>query len=272
MSQMCWTSRGKISKGKISKEKISRENTWAPGRIGGADKKMLYWAALPALAAGFAVHSVIPALYHKYRNPEVIRRTGVPRTVMLTFDDGPDPDYTGRLLDLLKKEEVRAVFFTVTREAEGQEALIRRMIDEGHVVGFHSMDHQNAMVRGFFHTRKDFMTGAEFLKRHGVTELYYRPPWGLSNVFTWYYVKKYGMKMVLWDVMAEDWEAKATVGSIRKKCLSRVSDGSIICLHDGGKNSGGAPGAPQKTLEALAYIIPALKQAGYRFILPGEGI
>lgn len=242
---------------------------WVGRKDGMVDRGRQAGTALSLLTAGFAIHSVIPALYHKYRNPEVIRRTGIPRTVMLTFDDGPDPDYTGQLLDLLKKEEVRAVFFTVTREAEGQEALIRRMIDEGHVVGFHSMDHQNAIARGFFHTRKDFMAGAEFLKRLGITELYYRPPWGLSNVFTWHYVKKYGMKMVLWDVMAEDWEAKATVGSIRKKCLSRVSDGSIICLHDGGKNSGGAPGAPGKTLEALTYIIPELKEAGYRFILPG---
>ena len=71
-------------------------------------------AALGLLAGGFAVHSVIPSLYHKHRNPAVLRRTGVPGTVMLTFDDGPDPDYTGRLLDLLKKEEVKAAFFVVT--------------------------------------------------------------------------------------------------------------------------------------------------------------
>lgn len=118
------------------------------------------WSRLAAgfglLAGGFTVHSVIPALYHKHRNPAVLRRTGVPGTVMLTFDDGPDPEYTGRLLDLLKKEEVKAAFFVVTREAVKEEALIDRMLSEGHVVGFHSMDHQNAMVRGYLHTKKRF--------------------------------------------------------------------------------------------------------------------
>lgn len=229
-------------------------------------------AALGLLAGGFAVHSVIPSLYHKHRNPAVLRRTGVPGTVMLTFDDGPDPDYTGRLLDLLKKEEVKAAFFVVTREAVKEEALIDRMLSEGHVVGFHSMDHQNAMVRGYLHTRKDFRTGSEFMKRKGISDIWYRPPWGLTNLFSWHFVRKYGMKMVLWNVMAEDWEKGATTGSIRKKCLSRVKDGSILCLHDGGRRTGGAPGAPEKTLEALTYVIPALKEAGCRFILPSEAV
>lgn len=228
--------------------------------------------AVTATAGVLAIHSVIPSLYHKYRNRGVMRHTGVPGTIMLTFDDGPDPDYTGRLLDLLKEENVHAAFFTVTREAIQNEELIDRMILEGHVVGFHSMDHQNAMVRGYFHTRKDFCTGYEFLKGKGITPLFYRPPWGHTNLFTWRWMKKYGMKMVLWDVMAEDWEAEATVGSIRRKCFRRVKDGSIICLHDGGRRSGGAPGAPEKTLAALRYVIPALKEAGYRFILPAEGV
>lgn len=149
-------------------------------------------AALGLLAGGFTVHSVIPSLYHKHRNPAVLRRTGVPRTVMLTFDDGPDPDYTGRLLDLLKKEEVKAAFFVVTREAVKEEALIDRMLSEGHVVGFHSMDHQNAMVRGYLHTRKDFRTGSEFMKRKGISDIWYRPPWGLTNLFSWHFVRRLG--------------------------------------------------------------------------------
>lgn len=222
------------------------------------------------LAGGFALHSLFPSLYHKHLNPAVMRRTGIPRTVMLTFDDGPDPEYTGRLLELLKKEEVRAVFFLVVREAGGQKELVERLLSEGHQVGFHSVTHQNAMLRSFFHTKKDFRAGYEFLKEKGIDRFYYRPPWGLTNMFTWYYVKKYGMKLVLWDVMAEDWEAGATAESIAEKCLRRTKSGSIICLHDGGRRSGGAPGAPQRTIRALETVIPALKARGYTFILPAE--
>lgn len=224
------------------------------------------------LAGGFALHSLIPSIYHKHFNPAVIRTAGAPHTVMLTFDDGPDPDYTGRLLDLLKREEVHAVFFLVVREARQQEALLMRMLAEGHVVGFHSVDHHNGMFRSIFHTRKDFQRGYEFLKEKGISHPYYRPPWGLTNVFTWHYVKKYGMKLVLWNVMAQDWEAKATAGSIAGKCLRRTKSGSILCLHDGGRRSGGAPGAPERMIQALETVIPALKAGGYRFILPDEAV
>lgn len=229
-------------------------------------------AAVGFLAAGFALHSLLPSFYHKHLNPTVLRRTGVPGTLMLTFDDGPDPDYTGRLLDLLKKEDVRAAFFLVVKEAMEQEGLVDRMLADGHVVGFHSVDHHNAMLKSFFYTRKDFCRGYDFLRRKGVKQRYYRPPWGLTNAFTWYFMKKYGMKMVLWDVMAEDWEAKATKDSIKEKCLSRMRSGSIICLHDGGKKTGGAPGAPKRTIQALETVIPALKARGYQFILPDEDL
>lgn len=235
---------------------------------GQAMKSLAFAAGL--LTGGFALHSLLPSLYHKHLNPSVIRKTGVSHTVMLTFDDGPDPDYTGRLLDLLKKEEIHATFFLVAREAYKQEKLIMRMLAEGHVAGFHSVDHHNAMFRSFFHTRKDFQIGCEFLKEMGISHPYYRPPWGLTNMFTWHFVKKHGMKMVLWNVMAEDWEARSTAASIADKCLRRVKSGSIICLHDGGRNSGGAPGAPGRTIQALETIIPALKAGGYRFILPDE--
>ncbi|MEG2452539.1 MAG: polysaccharide deacetylase family protein [Clostridium sp.] len=201
---------------------------------------------------------------------DAMRKTGIPGTVMLTFDDGPDIRYTGRLLDLLKEQNVQAVFFVVTREAKGNEALIKRMQAEGHRVGFHSTDHQNAMLRGWQHTRTDFRDGVQFFRELGIMPVYYRPPWGLSNLFTGYYMRQYNLKMVLWDVMAEDWKAGATVDLIREKCLSRVKDQSIICLHDGGERSGGAKGAPEKVLQALPSVIRELKMAGYRFVLPGE--
>ena len=226
-------------------------------------------AAFTACAAGiFALHSCIPAIYNKRWNPKVMKRTGISHTVMLTFDDGPDARYTGRILDFLKEQKIHAVFFIVTREAEKNRALIERMISEGHAVGFHSTDHQNAMFRSFFYTKRDFKEGYRFLSEFGIRKIYYRPPWGLTNLFTGHFVKKYGMRMILWDVMAEDWEKKATAGSIYDKCMERVKDQSIICLHDGGEKSGGAPGAPAKTLEALKLVIPALKEEGYSFILP----
>lgn len=230
-------------------------------------------AGLIAAAAGFfAFHSLIPAVYYKRWAPGVMRRSGEPGTLMLTFDDGPDERYTGALLDLLADYQVKAVFFVVAREIKGREELIRRMVEEGHMVGFHSLDHQNAMLRGYFHTKKDFELGCRELERAGVKAVCYRPPWGLSNLFTAYFMKKHGMRMVLWDVMAEDWEEKATARSIYEKAAARVKEQSIICLHDGGERSGGAKGAPAKTIKALEALIPELLMEGYRFILPDQGM
>lgn len=227
-------------------------------------------AAIIASGFAFLIHSGIPTWYHKYKNPQVIRETAEDHTIMLTFDDGPDSRYTGELLDLLAFHQIHAVFFTVICQAKEQQALLERMLAEGHIVGFHSGDHQNAMFRSYWHTKKDFKEGKVFLSNIGVPTIYYRPPWGHSNLFTWHFIKKYNMKMILWSVMAEDWSKDATVESIAVKCMQRVKGRSIICLHDAGEKSGGSAGAPRKTLKALEIILPKLKAKGYHFILPEE--
>ena len=76
------------------------------------------------------------------------------------------------------------------------------------------------------------------------------------------------MKLIYWDVMAEDWSSKSTPEMIYEKLMLRTSSNSIICLHDAGENSGGAKDAPLNTIEALKKAIPSLKEKGYKFVLP----
>ena len=224
-------------------------------------------AALAAASLGaFALHSLAPAAYYKYISPAAARKTGAAGTLMLTFDDGPSDRYTERILDLLAKYQVKAVFFVVLREVRGREALIKRIVEEGHMVGFHSTTHKNSMLSGYLGTKRDLEAGLHFLKGLGVREFYYRPPWGHCNLFTGILAKRHGMKIVLWDVMAGDWKKNATSWSIFRAVTRKVKDQSIICLHDGGENSGGAKNAPVKTIEALEWAIPKLKGEGYRFI------
>lgn len=222
---------------------------------------------IAAAATGFSVHSLLPALFNKYANPSVIKECPGKNTIMLTFDDGPDPRYTARLLDLLKEYHIHATFFVVLLEARKHEKLIDRMIREGHQVGFHSVSHQNAMFQSYFYTKYEFEEGSKFFRKKQVSHVLYRPPWGLCNCFTEHFAKAYGMKIVLWSAMAGDWEEKASPRSIVEKCREHVKEHSILCLHDGGEKTGGAPGAPLNTIHALEILIPEWLKKNYRFVL-----
>lgn len=171
-------------------------------------------------------------------------------------------------MDLLDENGVKATFFMVAENAHKNREIVDKIMAAGHRVGLHSWQHKNAMLYSYSYTRQDFENSARIMRDLGVEELLYRPPWGHTNIFSNHFVRKYGMKMIYWDVMAEDWEAKASPESIRQKLLDRTSPTSIICLHDAGENSGGAKGAPKNTIEGLRLAIPELKDKGYDFILP----
>ena len=195
------------------------------------------------------------------------------KSLVLTFDDGPDILYTPLLLDLLSHENIPAAFFVVGSHASANPELIHRMISEGHTVGGHTMSHKNAI----FCTPSDIYTDFKAsIRLHreltGDALRFFRPPWGISTPFLNRYIKKYQIKKVLWDVMAEDWESRTTSGLISDRLRDRVFDGAVICLHDAGEDTGGAKGAPLRTIDALIHTIPWLKAQGYKFLTMDEYI
>ena len=222
---------------------------------GGSLKKK---AALAA-AAGAAIYSFLPSAAGKlyYRcSPK-----GSDRVLYLTFDDGPSEAYTGELLDILKQYGVTASFFVVAEQAAAHPQLIRRMQLEGHLIGLHSLNHVSAMLQTPAGTIDDFRQSVEIMKELGVEPVYYRPPWGHVNLSTFSCLRRYGLKKVLWHVMAQDWEAGISEEQIQYRLLRRAGNGSVICLHDGrGRN-----GAPERMLEALKKTIPLWLEEGYRF-------
>ncbi len=229
----------------------------------------MYFTTLTAIIIIiFLIHSIIPTLYNKYINSNIIKLTNKDNEIMLTFDDGPDERYTNNLLDVLKENQIKATFFVVAENAKNNPEIIYRMHKEGHTIALHSLEHKNALFYSYKYTKKDFKNSIEIMKNFNYQINYYRPPWGHSNIFTNFFVKKYNLKMILWDVMAEDWSKYATVDSISSKLILRTDRNSIICLHDAGENSGGAFDAPLKTIEALSTVLPKLKLVGYKFITP----
>ena len=182
--------------------------------------------------------------------------------IYLTFDDGPSKEYTDELLDLLKKYDIKATFFVVANYAKKAPTIIERMKREGHLIGLHTLEHKNPMFMTPMYTNYEFNKSIRIIKNLGLEIKYFRPAWGVFNLYTIKYFKKNGFTPVLWNVMAEDWKGDTTPSIISKKLLNRTKIGDVVCLHDGrGKNC-----APMRTIEALQKVIPIWVEQGYKFL------
>lgn len=183
------------------------------------------------------------------------------KVIYLTFDDGPDCRYTERLLELLRHYHVRASFFVVASCARKNEEIMRKMKEDGHLIGLHSLEHKDAYFQTPGYIKKDFAASICLLGRLGIRPKFYRPPWGHQNGTVRREVEKYGLRTILWDVMAQDWRAWTSAGKIMKKLKARTFDGAVICLHDGR----GRRNAPERTLLALRVMLPYWLECGYTF-------
>lgn len=192
------------------------------------------------------------------------------KRLVLTFDDGPSPVYTEQLLDLLKSENIEATFFVVAENAAKMPETISRMKREGHCVALHSLAHRHAFLCGYHYMKYDFAKSLTIMKGLGCRIHFYRPPWGVRNLFTHKFISKYHLKLVLWDIMAGDWKARTTPEMITETIERKAFDGAVICLHDGCEKYGGAKGAPFHTIDALKTALPRMKGRGYQFITVEE--
>lgn len=206
----------------------------------------------------FLLYSLLPSYRNKYNFFHKDKPQG--NAIYLTFDDGPS-EYTEKLLELLKQYKIKATFFCVANFAKEHAEVIQKMQEDGHLIALHSLKHKNAMLQGIFETKRDLEKSLEIMEELHVPIRYYRPPWGDTN---WYLLKKLKEKeisCILWNVMAEDWEAGTTENEIAQKLLTRVKAGDIICLHDGrGKKE-----APKRTFLALEKVIPLFLEKGLQF-------
>lgn len=211
-------------------------------------------------------YSVIPTFYFKVKGTPITKGINEEKYLALTFDDGPDENYTTQLLNLLKKYNIKASFFCVATFAEKNREIINRMKEEGHTIGLHSFEHKNALIKGPGYTNKDFKESMEIMKELDVNIKSFRPPWGHLNLMTLFNIKKYGFKLVLWDVIIGDWRSDITIDEISSRLLKESKNKSVICLHDGR----GSSGAPGRTIEALDKTIPIWLEEGFKFFNVGE--
>ena len=207
-------------------------------------------------------YSIIPTYYFKSKFKTFNKDKIKDKYMCLTFDDGPDEKYTEQLLNLLERYNIKATFFTVATFAENNPNIIKRMKEEGHTIGLHSLEHKNGLITSPIYTDKDFKDSLDIMKNLNMRVKFFRPPWGHINLRTLSNLKKYNLKLVLWDVIIGDWKGDITSDEIANRLLKESRNKSIICLHDGrGENE-----APLRTIQALEKTLPIWLREGYKFV------
>ena len=210
----------------------------------------------------YLFYCILPTIYYKWFNTKVVKHLDDTNNIALTFDDGIDKVYTEKLLDLLYKYNIKATFFILAKSIDENPMIVKRMVDEGHIVGLHSLEHKNALLKGYFYTKKDFQTSMKILEKNDLNIKFFRPPWGHINIFSLMHIKKYKLKLILWNVMVGDWRKHTSSKDIETSLIRKVKNGCIIRLHDGR----GRDDAPKRTIEALESTIPQLKEKGFNFV------
>jgi peptidoglycan/xylan/chitin deacetylase (PgdA/CDA1 family) len=185
--------------------------------------------------------------------------------IALTFDDGPHPVYTPQLLDLLQSHQIKATFFILGQKAEQYPELVRRMHHEGHQIGIHNYTHRsNWFISPWSLRNAHIERSASIIESiTGERPHYYRPPWGILSIFDFLVLRSYAI--VLWTVIAGDWKREVSKKKLKQRLLRRISDGSIIVLHDSGQTLGADEDAPRFMMTALDEVLHEMRSS-YQFV------
>ena len=181
------------------------------------------------------------------------------KVVALTFDDGPNPDGTPAMLDLLERYNIKATFFLIGNRIEKNPDLAQQVLQSGHQVGNHSWSHTLMMFKSPWFLRQEIEKTDALLRDLGhPDEIYFRAPYGMKLLLLPVILKFLGKKNILFDAVAWDWSSPG-VDKIVQNVLSAVKPGSIVLLHDGVGNQ-------KETIQAVEIIINSLKNQGYNFV------
>ena len=185
------------------------------------------------------------------------------RQVALTFDDGPNPAATPRILDTLRELDVRATFFLLGRHVERWPSIARRVAEEGHVVGNHGYHHRKLHVRGPAYTSLDMRLGTQAIHdATGESPRYFRSPHGFRNPWVQRVARELDQSMVGWTLGVWDTD-RPGAAVIADRVRRGARAGSIVLLHDG--DAYDETGDRLQTAEALPLIIHDLRAAGFGF-------
>lgn len=183
------------------------------------------------------------------------------KAIALTFDDGPWPTTTTQILDILKKNNIKATFFWVGRYLQTHPELGKQVAAAGHAIGNHSWSHQYIKYNEAGAAREIDRTSSLIEEVTGVKTSMFRPPGGILNNGLVAYAQKQDYAVVMWSADSLDW--RTATQSLMENVMRQANSGGIVLMHDGGGNRA-------RTVQALPDIIAKLKKEGYTFVTVPE--
>ena len=201
--------------------------------------------------------------------PQIRRFTTQNKEVFLTLDDGPDPELTPHVLDLLKKYEARACFIVIGRKVNENPEMARQIVAQGHELAIHTYSHRERwfwaeLWQGV--AREMDACSREIMKATGQRTRWFRPPVGMCNPYVHPEARRRGMQTLGWSSRARD----AVRGIDRAACAARVLEavrpGCVIMLHPEWR----APNEEHQGVACLEIVLQGLANLGYRCVLPAD--
>lgn len=175
----------------------------------------------------------------------------------LTFDDGPDPKYTPRILELLDRNQIKASFFVVGKLALEQPQLVRRIVDEGHSVHSHTFTHRAFPTLKLPELKGELRHARDAIRNlTGIDTNLVRPPLGQVNVSSLWHVRKWGFRVVHWTKTYSDYLQDGVVPLLERIKLRGVASRDIMLFHDNNPF----------TVEALEQLLPEWRGQGHSFV------
>jgi peptidoglycan/xylan/chitin deacetylase (PgdA/CDA1 family) len=240
-----------------------------------------------AIVAGVAGGAALGAVHPRAQifGPTVCR-TNRPEKLAITFDDGPNPTITPKLLDLLAKHNAKATFFLVGKYVRESPGLVKEMVQQGHAVGNHTDTHPNLIFCGPQKTQSELLCCSESLA--GITgekPRWFRPPFGFRSPWLGGIATRQGMRLAMWTLLPGDWRVvspdwliarmRPVAEHARKKLPPGTGyggglTGDILCLHDGDY---ARPNADRlHTVKALEHWLQRWRDLGLEFVTMDQSI
>ena len=197
-----------------------------------------------------------PKFFRALYPSAIFRMDPEEQSIYLTFDDGPIPEVTPWVLDLLKKYDVKATFFMVGDNIRKHPDIYKMVVDAGHHIGNHTHNH----IRGFEYLSRNYLSNTRKADEYMKTELF-RPPHGHMRIMQYLLLKRF-YKIIMWDVVTRDYSTKLRGPQVLANVMKYTRNGSIITFHDSLKswNNGNLQYALPRSIEFL-------KEEGYEFKL-----
>jgi peptidoglycan/xylan/chitin deacetylase (PgdA/CDA1 family) len=247
---------------------------------------MVPWlVAVPAFAAGFAGLTAYGAVNARSQLfGHTFYQSDSPKKLAITFDDGPNPTITPKLLDLLDRYRAKATFFLLGKYVRESPGLTKEISTRGHLIGNHTDTHPNLFFTGPNETRTELLRCSEAIGQATWEEpRWFRPPFGYRSPWLSSLVLQQRMRTVMWTIMPGDWRPKPEAWLIERmksiaahvqslpaqnQSVRKPSGGDVLCLHDGHY---GIPNADRaRTLAALEYWLPRWRDLGLEFVTMRE--